>query len=704
MRSPRRIGPLVLIAVAALISLAACGGGSSGGTGGGGGGGGTPTPSSSGLTIYPMTANVPVGGQVDFTGYVPSDPTATVTWAVTGSSNGSISSTGVYSAPTSVPSPAQVAVTAKSSNFSATAVVTITAAQGVAVTPAAASIAAGATVPFSATENGAAASISKWEVNGTQGGDSVHGTIDASGNYTAPLTPPPGGSTVITAVAADNSSGTSTVTVVFSNASLNGDYSFSYAGDDSSGFLAVSGNFTAVPGSGTITGTEDVLSLALNPPASTSVAISGTYLVGPDGRGTVAIGSTSETWQFALASNQHAVIINFGEIGTTGAATGSGLIDLETTTGTPLAAGRYVFQLAGLDTNLVPVGIAGSLSSLGSGTFAASPANVMDINDAGSVTSDDTTLTGVFFEPPVIGSPGTIQLNSTTFTTLTGGTATFDFYVVNATHIHLIETDGNAYLSGDLYAAPAPTGGSYFAPLLQKGNYAFTLGGSTGSPYAAGGVFTSDGGTSNTSSSGNITGGVFDNNNGGVHFQTDASLSSTSYGVDSTTGRMTSSMTTKAGTFDWVGYVTAPVDSTNLDSVQVIMLETDQNAVASGTGYLQSSTSQPGGSFGLNLTGIAMSSVTEQDILAQLGITGTTITGTMDINNFEVNGQQLGLNIATSKSTIASTDSNGRGTATFTAAGGASFPVAYYVVDGNTVVMIETDSQRVMTGLMLKQF
>ena len=709
MSAKRRRLPLVLIAVAGLIGLSACSSGS--GNGGGGGGGGTPTPSSNGLTVYPQTASVPVGGTVDFTGYVPSNSTATITWAVSGSSNGSITSAGVYTAPASVPSPAQVAVTATSGNFSGTAVVTIASASGVSVEPAAASIAAGATVQFAATENGAAASISQWEVNGTAGGDGVHGTIVAGANgtasYTAPLTPPPGGSTVITAVAADNSSGTSTATVVFSNASLSGSYAFSYSGDDSSGFLAVAGNFIADPNSGTITGTEDVLSLATSPPATTDIAITGTYSVGPDGRGTALIGSTSEAWQFALGSNQHAVMINFGEIGTTGAATGSGTID-QTTIGTPLVAGRYAFQVAGLSSdtsgNLFPTDAAGSVSSLGSGSFAASPANTIDINNAGTITSNDTTMTGVYFLPPVAGSPGTIELTSSALTTMTGGTVVFDYYVVGPGHLHLIETDGDAVMAGDLYASPAAPGGGYVASLVQKGSYAFTLGGSTGSPYAAGGVFITDGGTSSTSTSGTITGGVFDNNNGGVHFQKDASLSSTTYGVDATTGRISSSITTSAGTFDWVGYVTSPVDPSNPESIEVLIIESDNIAVAAGTGYLQASASQPSGNFALNLTGIASSSGTEQDILAQLGINGTTITGTMDINNFEVNGQQLGLNISTGGSTITSPDSNGRGTATIAAAGGITFPVSYYVVDGNTVVMIELDSQRVMVGTMLKQF
>ena len=137
MRAKAQLFSVMALTVVGLMSLAACGGGGSS----------TPppppnpTPSSNGLTVYPSTASVPVGGTVDFIGNVPSNSTATVTWAVSGSSNGSITSAGVYTAPTAVPSPAEVAVTATSGSFSATAVVTVTVAQGLTVNPAAASVA-----------------------------------------------------------------------------------------------------------------------------------------------------------------------------------------------------------------------------------------------------------------------------------------------------------------------------------------------------------------------------------------------------------------------------------------------------------------------------------------------------------------------------------------------------------------------------------
>lgn len=685
-RRLRKSAAFVAFCAAGLIWITGCGSGSSSS----GSGSGTPTPSSNGLTIYPATASVPVGGQVNFTGYVPSQPSSTITWAVGGSSGGSISTSGVYTAPSSVPSPAQVSVTGTSGGFSATAVVTVTSAQGVAVSPAAASIPAGSQTTFTASVNGAAATGVTWEVNGTAGGDGVHGTIDSSGNYIAPLSPPPGGSTVITAVVG-SSSGNATATIIFSNASLNGNYAFSYTGDDGTGFLGIIGEFTA-NGSGTVSGTEDFVD---GNGATVGQSMSGTYSVGPDGRGTVDLtSSTGEAWQIAIASNQHALLINVNS-----GATGSGTIDQQTAT-SALTVGPYVFQLSGLDTNGLVAGAAGAFTSSGNGLLTAD-GNVMDVNDAGTATTDDTTLTGSF-------STTGIAFTSGSFSTLTGSTtpATFAYFPVSNNHLHLLEVDGNAFMAGDVFTGTTAPGGGYNATLMPAGNYAFTMGGATQSPYVAGGVFISNGGgTASTSTSGSITGGVFDNNNGGVHFQSDATLKSASYAVDQNTGRVTGSLTTTAGTLSWVGYVTAPVDPTQPNSSEVLMLESDSNATASGTAFLQSSTSQPAGTFAFNLSGQANGSTPgEQDILAQLAISGTALSGTMDINNFATGAIVTGLNILPSKSTLASTDGNGRGTMTVVAADGASFPLAYYVVNSGQVLFIETDNQRVMLGTILKQF
>jgi arylsulfate sulfotransferase len=57
---------------------------------------------------------------------------------------------------------------------------------GVSVAPQSVAIAAGATTQFTATVTGDSTNSVTWSVNGVAGGNSTTGTIDASGNYTAP--------------------------------------------------------------------------------------------------------------------------------------------------------------------------------------------------------------------------------------------------------------------------------------------------------------------------------------------------------------------------------------------------------------------------------------------------------------------------------------------------------------------------------------
>jgi len=72
-----------------------------------------------------------------------------------------------------------------------------------------------------------------WRINNIAGGDSIVGTISTNGLYTAPLSPPETGMVTITAVSQADStkSGSATVTIVFSNATLSGQYVFFLSGN-----------------------------------------------------------------------------------------------------------------------------------------------------------------------------------------------------------------------------------------------------------------------------------------------------------------------------------------------------------------------------------------------------------------------------------------------------------------------------------------
>jgi hypothetical protein len=85
----------------------------------------------------------------------------------------------------------------------------------VTVTPATMTVTTGSTESFSATVNGSGLQTVQWQVNGVPGGAPIIGTIDSSGNYTAPQFVPIPANVVITAVAnADNTKqGNAAVTI-----------------------------------------------------------------------------------------------------------------------------------------------------------------------------------------------------------------------------------------------------------------------------------------------------------------------------------------------------------------------------------------------------------------------------------------------------------------------------------------------------------
>src|SRR5437868_1894599 len=120
----------------------------------------TSTPIMVSVTISPTSATVGTGGMQQFTAMVENTSNTAVAWQVnrvTGGNAtvGTISSSGLYTAPGVVPSPATVTVTAVSqadATKSASAQVTITAATTVSVTisPTAATVAVRGTQPFTA--------------------------------------------------------------------------------------------------------------------------------------------------------------------------------------------------------------------------------------------------------------------------------------------------------------------------------------------------------------------------------------------------------------------------------------------------------------------------------------------------------------------------------------------------------------------------
>jgi hypothetical protein len=140
-----------------------------------------------------------------------STPSRVIFWSVAGTgcageACGKISSSGVYTAPSIPPSPAtvQVVATPQADPSKAVAVfVSILPVVLVSITPSTATVALGAAQTFHSTVTGARDATVTWDVNGVVGGNSTVGLIQNSQtdpndtNYTAPQTPPPGGSVTV---------------------------------------------------------------------------------------------------------------------------------------------------------------------------------------------------------------------------------------------------------------------------------------------------------------------------------------------------------------------------------------------------------------------------------------------------------------------------------------------------------------------------
>ena len=291
------------------------------------------------------------------------------------------------------------------------------------------------------------------------------------------------------------------------------------------------------------------------------------------------------------------------------------------------------------------------------------------------------------------------------------GTITVAYYITDQTHLKLVEIDtAQTYIvAGDAYSAP-------LLPTALTGGVAMTFGGlANNASYAGGAVFAiNSGGTSIG------TGGAIDiNNSGGSSSQINNPITSGSYTNSTGSGivpaRYLLSLTTNKGSAQFAAYTFTSDGQTGAEIVEIDNLNGNTNGVqgASGIAYKQGSLStSPAGTFALNLTGqgFAKSSGSfEQDLGGQIVLaTGsTTIGGTLDFNNPAANGSPFsGLPVSTT-SMLTTAASNGRGTMLLkSSAGGlpANFNLVYYIVNPTTVLLFDSDNNRVANGVLSLQY
>jgi hypothetical protein len=250
-------------------------------------------------------------------------------------------------------------------------------------------------------------------------------------------------------------------------ATFTGPYAFSLTAGSNKGVAFFAGSISA-DAQGNISGVEDS-----NSPAGVqqNVAVSGTSVIYPDGRGLLvfnpnACHPSGIALRFVLnTGGNKGSLIEFDGLGSA-----KGSLETQNPAAFNAAAmsGMYVFRATGVDsgnnsTSLPqPLGMVGMFAANGAGSVTQ---GVEDINDFGTF-SLQVPLTASTYTVSSNGR-GTLELSSAS------GTATYAVYVIDSTKVNLIETDA-APANAILGLAELQTAQTYDASSL-SGDYAFLV-------------------------------------------------------------------------------------------------------------------------------------------------------------------------------------------------------------------------------------
>ena len=573
---------LSAFAVVFVLMLAACGGG------------GNNPPNNPSVTVSPATANVQEGSQQQFTATVSGTNDTGVTWQVNGvtggnTSVGTISATGLYTAPTVVPNPASVTITAFISDMttvSGSAIVTITA-----VTFNNSSLKGnyvltlsgldGNANPFyaigaiTADGNGNIAGGEE-DINDTTSGyvnaSKITGTytVSADGRGTLNFSNPIGQFQFALAMQAMNNAVLNETDngVVAATGNLegqaatpaapSGNYAFGFSGSglgcgpvNSAGIFNMNGS--------TIGGVQD---LNCGGTIVKSQTVSGSFgAVDGLGRGTGSFGGSSTG-----SSNMIYYVVSSGRfrfLADPNAATfflGSADLQTQPSFASTDFNGSYVINSsantnAGVSYTLIQINASGG--SVSSGYF--------DVNDTGNIGS--AALSGSYS----LNSNG--YINGTW--NVSNASLPFAMYLFSPTQGYYLDERTNAVGGGNVYGQS----GSVTTNAAWAGSYAtkqfgyFLVGGLLNNTNATGvsGQMSADG-------NGTLAGTLDINDPSGILA---AQSMQGTYSVGTVApGRMTLSTTTATeGTRSYVGYI--------VSSGRVLLLETDQNLVSSGDAIRQ---------------------------------------------------------------------------------------------------------------------
>jgi hypothetical protein len=620
------------------------------------------------ITASCTPTDVTVLGTSQCTATVTNTSSTLVNWSVSGTGNGSINTTsGLYTAPSAVPTNNVVTITATSqvqSTLTTTTSLTIEAATAItAVTcndPAGnqASVVSSngtlACTAFASVSTGTTVPVNWTVANPTNPKDTTNiGSISTQGIYTAPLVPPAGQTVTITATSQALATETMSVTatVEFGNAVMSGPYVFYSRGrlPALNSFWARAGSFTA--GGGALSGIEDTNQGGSPNTVTTQRNFTGSYSIGPDGRGTMQFcensspscpsGSSSATAYFrvvVVSPNQAEIV----EVPPSGNLTAGGeMISQDPSVfgaGTKNLSGTYSYSFSGVSTTATEESVVGDFVANGFGSISLGTINPTTVpgemdTEIGGLSAAQVALPATTYAVPSSGR-GTVTLNG----------LNFSFYPVSASQAKFIEIDSASsstpttpasILVGDAYLQQTTLSCGWTLNALNGSAVFETSGATSGVAIADLGSFTaSNNGTTGIAGSPSI-----DENSGGTVSSQIGTLPSGSYTMDPC-GRGTLSV----GSNTYAFFIISATDA--------VLQETTSGIIAHG--LLLPSTGGPfvdnslTGSYAFRLYGsdAAGAAGNREDFLGQLTSTGsgTGLAGTLDLNDF--GATQTGVAIA----------------------------------------------------------
>ena len=228
------------------------------------------------------------------------------------------------------------------------------------------------------------------------------------------------------------------------NSKLNGQYAFLFKGFDNQGVYDAAGYFVADGNGNIASGIEDINRTA---GPKTGVAISGTYQVSGDNRGTLSLKNSAGSFNFAFALNETAKTGSLIETDTS--IRGSGVFRLQDPTAfdPSVFSGGYAMGLSGVDAQ-GRVGAIGAIFPSGVDTISGSS---LDVNDGGDLLPTFAPFSGSYS----MGATGRGQV-TLTVPGFDQGSLNFALYAVSASEYFVVSTDsfigGNPILAGTFEA------------------------------------------------------------------------------------------------------------------------------------------------------------------------------------------------------------------------------------------------------------